>query len=137
MFLLPASTWEATVAFQRVTKATVVLSTRQKLPVQAWPALWEFLPATQWFLVLPVRLAAVRGAGGGAGEAARPSALTRPVCTCTGLAQLPPGHPSVPQRVYRTPESQICRHHEVPTQPSDRGLGTSEWKCQIIYPEML
>lgn len=43
-----------------------------------------------------------------------------------GLAQLPCGHPSVPWRVCGTPESPICSHDELPEQPSERGMGTSE-----------
>lgn len=118
MLVLPTSTWKGTVAFQRVIKATTVLGMQQKLPAQALagssgtPSSHMIAPHAAHPLQRGERAVEL-------GEVARPSALTRPFCTCTGLAQLPCGHCSAPLRVWRTPESLICRHDEVPKQPSE------------------
>lgn len=82
---------------------------------ELWLALWELLPAAEQLLVLPAR-------------SPGPSAHARGWHGhLTGTAV----------GVYRTPGSPLCRHEEEAQQPSERGLRTSEQKCQIDYSEML
>lgn len=66
------------------------------------------------------------------GEAAGLSMFTWPLCTCTGLELLPLGHRSAPLRGHRTPEPPVCRHDEVPKQPSEHGLGTSDGNAKLF-----
>lgn len=80
-------------------------------PSKPWMALWDLLSAALGLLTVPMAWLE-HGAGSGT------------TATWAGTAAL--WAPFCPWRVCEAPESLMCKHDEVPEQPSERGLGTSE-----------